>query len=1262
MFEPKVSIIVPVYNAEEFLEDCIKSIIYQSLEDIEVICINDGSSDNSLDILNNFQEKDNRIKIFSQENSGPAAARNLGLEKSSGEYILFVDGDDWIEPDMCEKLYEHAIHNNSDLILFDATEHKLNNEFRNRIYFPHNSFKEDYANFTFDYKYNKKLVLNYFLVVWSKMYKRDFVKNIRFPNFPIFEDIQFHVESMLLAKKISYFPELFYHYRKINVNSEQNFKVKTDKTLVITDVFLKIEEFLIENNFFDEFKINFFIFALSESRNSLNNINLVYKQELFSRIKSFFNTFDVNSEDLDEIPFELHSLYMHIINADNYFDYERFQNSEHISLNENEELLFNLILQKNKVISQLEQKLYENKLYDKINQDFLNKDDINFEAYHKIKEMNLFDEEYYKNHEGYFGTLDPLMHYIYVGYEEGKNPCEIFNSNYYLNYFDDVKKSGLNPLVYFVMYGLYEGKIKIREDVWQPPLVLNKFDADKKLVNLNDLSLNNQERLPRLIVSLTSFPERMDRIKYALFSLFDQSLKADKIILWLAESQFPNNEDDLPLDVLKFIDYGLEIKWCDDIKSYKKLIPSLKEFPNDIIVTFDDDIYVDHDLLEKLYSYHLKYPNYIIANRIRKISLDDRDHSLKNYDNWELSLGEQNASYLNFFTGSGGVLYPPHSLDDKVFDLDLAKRLTPTGDDIWFWAMAVKKSTKIKVISDNAIFGCFISPERELGLLNDYNDTLWALNSNNLNNTQMDNVLDEFPEIKERLVNDYIQDKFLSSLNKKYYYEIKFNSNPNKEDIKVAAIMDEFTFDSYKYECNLINLTPDNWVDVFKKEKPDFFFCESAFHGLKTKNHPKGVWVDKIHTHLNDDYENREILFEILDYCNNNNIPTVFWNKEDPTSFYEEMYNFVDTALHFDYIFTTAEECISKYKARGHDNVHCLMFATQPKLFNPINIGDRTNDVIFAGSWYQKFADRCNVMKLIFDKLLENNFNIKIYDRMFELGYDIYTYPLKYQKFVNAGVDYNHMPLVYKESRFGLNINTVTDSPSMFARRVFELMSSNTLVFSNYSKAVSLLFGNNVIFLDKDINLSDYDFNKICEDNLYDVLENHTYLSRFNQILDTIEINHVSDIKYITLFYELNDSEDIRTIINHFKLIDYDYKNLKVILPSNISKDRFSNIISIDDLIYKSDFENYNFSDDENHFFGFVNLDINPDFIKKALLSYNYLPIDIGIKTTQELSKKYTFSTRGSVPNIVCNNLKFKEFLDYYINDKELNDFHVYYI
>ena len=161
MFEPKVSIIVPVYNAEEFLEDCIKSIIYQSLEDIEVICINDGSSDNSLGILNNFQEKDNRIKIFSQENSGPAAARNLGLEKSSGEYILFVDGDDWIEPDMCEKLYEHAIHNNSDLILFDATEHKLNNEFRNRIYFPHNSFKEDYANFTFDYKYNKKHVLNY---------------------------------------------------------------------------------------------------------------------------------------------------------------------------------------------------------------------------------------------------------------------------------------------------------------------------------------------------------------------------------------------------------------------------------------------------------------------------------------------------------------------------------------------------------------------------------------------------------------------------------------------------------------------------------------------------------------------------------------------------------------------------------------------------------------------------------------------------------------------------------------------------------------------------------------------------------------------------------------------------------------------------------------------------------------------------------------------------------------------------------------------
>lgn len=104
MVNPEISIIIPVYNPGKFINKCLNSIIHQTFKNIEILCIDDGSTDNSLNILKEFQKNDKRIRIFSQENLGAAASRNLGIENSKGNYILFVDADDWIEEDMCEKL------------------------------------------------------------------------------------------------------------------------------------------------------------------------------------------------------------------------------------------------------------------------------------------------------------------------------------------------------------------------------------------------------------------------------------------------------------------------------------------------------------------------------------------------------------------------------------------------------------------------------------------------------------------------------------------------------------------------------------------------------------------------------------------------------------------------------------------------------------------------------------------------------------------------------------------------------------------------------------------------------------------------------------------------------------------------------------------------------------------------------------------------------------------------------------------------------
>ena len=461
--------------------------------------------------------------------------------------------------------------------------------------------------------------------------------------------------------------------------------------------------------------------------------------------------------------------------------------------------------------------------------------------------------------------------------------------------------------------------------------------------------------------------------------------------------------------------------------------------------------------------------------------------------------------------------------------------------------------------------------------------------------------------------------------------------------------MDQFTYDSYKYEFDMLYVCPDDWIDIFESEKPDMFLCESAFKGLSTEKFPNGAWMNKILTNLNNDFENRQVLIDILNYCNDNNIPSVFYNKEDPPSFNNPIFNFVDIALSFDYIFTSSIECIPKYHEKGHNNVFPLMFAAQPRLFNPINTSKRLeNTIIFAGSWYKKYPDRCNVMSLIFDKILQEGLNLKIYDRFSELGIEKMSYPDKYKEYTHPSVSYPEMPRVYKESMFGITINTVTNSSTMFARRIFELMVSNTIVFSNFSKGIYSLFGENVFYADtSDINLKNAEINRIREENLYNVLENHIYSNRFREILDGINFKYIPELKHIFLFYLFEDNLD--DIYNHFNSIKYPYKHIKIISEENLNQDTIS----------FAEFEKFNL-DEENYFFSVVNLSMNPDFIKKALLHYSYIYVGYGIMQGESV-EKYCFSMDSKIENVVFNSINFKSVKESF-KDKKSTEFNMYNI
>ena len=218
-----------------------------------------------------------------------------------------------------------------------------------------------------------------------------------------------------------------------------------------------------------------------------------------------------------------------------------------------------------------------------------------------------------------------------------------------------------------------------------------KYNWKYEFKEVTEYGLNKEKRNPRIIISLTTFPGRINSVYKTISTLLAQSVKPDELILWLAEEQFPTKE--LPENLTRLQQFGLTIKWCEDIRSFKKLIPTLKEFPDDIIITTDDDYYYDKDLIKTLLEEHEKYPECIIGGRAmllvkkknKKFKLIRRSYI---YDNTYL------PSYLNPFIGFSGVLYPPHALKNEVFDKDTFMKIIPTNDDAWFWLNAVRNGTK----------------------------------------------------------------------------------------------------------------------------------------------------------------------------------------------------------------------------------------------------------------------------------------------------------------------------------------------------------------------------------------------------------------------------------------------------------------------------------------------------------------------------------------------------------------------------------------
>lgn len=272
----KISVIIPVYNSELYLEKCFNSITNQTLQEIEIIFINDGSFDNSLKILNDFSKMDLRVKVITQKNRGVSSARNIGIDNAVGEYLIFIDPDDYVDYDMLEVLYSSCKEKKYDVVIFNYIKHNLlngSNEYKNVL-----TGIPLVNNNILDTIKEELIVKQENGYVWNKMYKTNIIKKNKLyfdDEITMREDLLFNLEFFKYANNAQYIEKNFYHYL-IRENSAIS-KMHKKLFFMIKKIYNRTIQ-CIEN------------YDISKNSNLIQEVNIRYSELIFNSIKSILLT------------------------------------------------------------------------------------------------------------------------------------------------------------------------------------------------------------------------------------------------------------------------------------------------------------------------------------------------------------------------------------------------------------------------------------------------------------------------------------------------------------------------------------------------------------------------------------------------------------------------------------------------------------------------------------------------------------------------------------------------------------------------------------------------------------------------------------------------------------------------------------------------------------------------------------------------------------------------------------------------------------
>ena len=282
---PKISVILPIYNASSCIEETLNYIFAQTFTDYEVICVDDGSTDNTLEVLKEYEKKDNRIKVISQSNGGAGKARNTGLDNSTGDYLAFLDADDLYDPDMLSKAYSKAIEGNADLVVWKCD--RYNDTTKEYSPTPWTLREKDLPPYR--PMYYRNFTDNVFKVfvgwAWDKLFKRDYIleNHLRFQEIRTSNDMLFTFMGVVLAKRIEIVPEVLAHHRVNDMSSLSNTRDRSWDCFY--QALCALRDSLKEHNLYNELEQDYINYALHFSLWHLDTIQGEKREVLFTALK-----------------------------------------------------------------------------------------------------------------------------------------------------------------------------------------------------------------------------------------------------------------------------------------------------------------------------------------------------------------------------------------------------------------------------------------------------------------------------------------------------------------------------------------------------------------------------------------------------------------------------------------------------------------------------------------------------------------------------------------------------------------------------------------------------------------------------------------------------------------------------------------------------------------------------------------------------------------------------------------------------------------